>query len=104
MVVVGTNEGSATGGKEGATSTIDRGGTDSCLFCQDLQDHRANSKELLPVLAGRPDWSPESTLTQDGRVMIIVPEQLPSRTKGKLEWWSGKEATFTEASTSMQGP
>lgn len=82
-MVVGTNEGSAIGGEEGATSPIDRGETDSCLFCQDRQDHRANSKEsLLPVLAGRPDWSPESTLTQDGRVMIIVPKQLPSRAKG----------------------
>ena len=54
----------------------------SCLFAQDPQDHRANSTELLPVLAGRLDGSPESRRTPDGRLMIIVPKQSPCCAKG----------------------
>lgn len=82
---MGENEGragSATDGRECGISTGGRGGMVSCLFARDLQDHRANSRELLPVLAGRLDESPESAGTPDGRLMIIVTEQSPSCTKG----------------------
>ena len=82
MKAVGGNEGRA--GSRGC-AVLRRGveGVVSCLFAQDLQDHRANSTGLLLVLAGRLDGSPESTRTPDGRLMIIVPEwQSPSCAKG----------------------
>lgn len=79
VMTVGENEGrlgSATDGRGFAVSTRREGGMVSCLFAQDLQDRRTNSMELLPVLAGRLDGSPER-----GRLMIIVPEKSPSCAK-----------------------
>jgi hypothetical protein len=87
MVGEGENECWSTGnattdGRGCAVSRRGEGGTISRLFAQDLRDHRANSTELLPVLAGRLDGSPGSTRAPEGRLMIIVPERSPSCTKG----------------------
>lgn len=82
MVEVEGNEGKAESGTDGRGCAVSTRGIVSCLFPGDRQDHRANSTELWPVLAGRLDGTPESTRNPDGRLIIIVPEQSPPWAKG----------------------
>ena len=104
VVAVGYREGrvgSERDVNEGTVSASGSEGSASCLFSRDLQDHRANSKELLPVLTGRLDGTPQSTPTLDGRVMIIVPERSPSCKDGEREQWLIKKPALSERGTSM---